>query len=441
MKKIGVALLGCGTVGGGTARILTQDIESIRSRSGLPIELSYIVDLDFSHAKALRMDPSLFEGDYQKVLADPNVQIIVELVGGLTFAKTSVEQALKAGKHVVTANKALLATYGNELFALARKNQVTIGFEASCAGGIPIIKAMTDGLIANRIDAIFGIVNGTCNFILSEMSQKGQSYQEALSQAQADGLAEADPTLDVSGMDSAHKIAIMGALAFEGQVDLESIPVTGIDTLDLLDLKIGTQLGYVMKLIAVAQRMDSGISFRVRPAFITKGHPLAWISGPFNAVSVYGSSVGHTMYYGRGAGASPTASAVAADIVSVASGQMQIVFDQYRFWPDLTKPSSQLPTSEIKSRYYLRFNIADKAGAMAKITNILGQNGISISSALQKELPEGADSLQAVPLVMTTHMAKEADIDRAIAQINDLDVILAKTICISIVDEHPETIH
>ncbi|WP_028972770.1 homoserine dehydrogenase [Spirochaeta cellobiosiphila] len=440
MSKIGIALLGCGTVGGGTAKILTQDIESICKRSGLDLELSYVVDVNFSHAESIGIPSNLFETDYQKVLKDPLVKIVVELVGGTTIAKSFVEQALKSGKHVVTANKALLAIYGKELFALARANDVTIGFEASCAGGIPIIKALTEGLIANRIDALFGIVNGTCNFILSEMTQKGQSYEEALKEAQELGLAEADPTLDVSGMDSAHKIAIMGALSFAGSVELDQIPVEGIDNLDLLDLKVGTELGYIMKLIAVAQRMENGISFRVRPAFIGKNHPLAWIKGPFNAVSVYGSSVGHTLYYGRGAGASPTASAVASDIVSVASGVSDIVFNQYNFWPDLTDKAVQLPNSEIKSRYYLRFNIADKVGAVAQITTILGNNGISISSALQKELTETSKQEYAVPLVMTTHLAKEEDVTKAIALINASDVTLANTICISIVDEHPETI-
>ncbi|MBT3201048.1 MAG: homoserine dehydrogenase, partial [Phycisphaerales bacterium] len=307
-KSTGVAIVGCGTVGGAAATLLTRDAKLISERCGSQIQLRYVIDVDFSVAEELGIDESLFCTDLDKALADDSVQVVAELVGGTTIAKTIIEKALNAGKHVVTANKALLAHHGTELWALARKNGVCIAFEGSCAGGIPIIQSLCGGLLGNRIDAIFGIVNGTCNYILSEMTTRGQSYSEALADAQADGLAEADPTLDVAGVDSAHKIAIMAALAFGRQIDFDAIPANGIDSLDTMEIRFGQELGYVVKLLAIAQRQSDGLSLRVRPAFISKEHPLAWVSGPFNAVSVYGHATGHTMYYGRGAGGLPTAS-------------------------------------------------------------------------------------------------------------------------------------
>jgi len=268
-KPLGIAIVGCGTVGGATADLLTGDQSVIKSKVAIPMELRYIVDVDFSHARELGLDESLFTDNIDGLISDDSVQIVVELVGGLTFAKEVVEKALRAGKHVVTANKALLAHYGAELYGLAHDNGVSIAFEASCAGGIPIIRAMNEGLSANRIDAIFGIVNGTCNFILTEMISKNKSYSDALSDAQRDGLAESDPTLDVSGGDSAHKLAIMASLAFGTKIDFDKIPLEGIDTLDLCDVGYGETLGYVIKLLAIAERQDDGISLRVRPAFIS----------------------------------------------------------------------------------------------------------------------------------------------------------------------------
>jgi len=435
-KPLGIAIVGCGTVGGATADLLTGDQSVIKSKVAIPMELRYIVDVDFSHARELGLDESLFTDNIDGLISDDSVQIVVELVGGLTFAKEVVEKALRAGKHVVTANKALLAHYGAELYGLAHDNGVSIAFEASCAGGIPIIRAMNEGLSANRIDAIFGIVNGTCNFILTEMISKNKSYSDALSDAQRDGLAESDPTLDVSGGDSAHKLAIMASLAFGTKIDFDKIPLEGIDTLDLCDVGYGETLGYVIKLLAIAERQDDGISLRVRPAFISKEHPLAWVSGPFNAVSVYGHVTGHTMYYGRGAGGKPTASAVVSDIISIGIGTSPRVFELLNVWADRVEPANQLPIDEVESRYYIRITCADEAGVLAQIASILGKHNISITSLLQHESTK--PGVSDVPVIITTHKAREGNVRKALSEIDALDVIKAKSVCIGIVEEYPE---
>ena len=434
-KTTGVAIVGCGTVGGAAATMLTQNVELISKRCGSRIELRYIVDVDFTGAEELGMDATLFCKDLDKVLADDSVQIVAELVGGTTIAKMIIEKALTAGKHVVTANKALLAHHGVELWALARSNGVCIAFEGSCAGGIPIIGALCGGLLGNRIDAIFGIVNGTCNYILSEMTTRGQSYAEALGRAQADGLAEANPTLDVAGIDSAHKIAILAALAFGRQIDFDAIPISGIDSLDTMDIRFGQELGYVVKLLAIAQRQSDGLSLRVRPAYISKEHPLAWVSGPFNAVSVYGHATGHTMYYGRGAGGLPTASAVIADIASIALGTAQRLSSVLGIWPDQAPEANQLAIEAVRSRYYLRVMADDQPGVLARVAEILAQYDISICSVLQHESPH-ADA--GVPVIITTYEATEGDVLDALQKIDAMDAIKSKTTCIGIVDEHEE---
>ena len=436
VKKIGVAVIGCGIVGGATAKLLINDGEMLKNRTGLELNLKYIVDVNFSRAQDLGLDSSLFESDLDKVLNDPEIGICVETVGGTTIAKDITEKILKAGRQVVTANKALLALHGPALMKTARENGAAIGFEASCGGGIPIIRALCDGLAANRIDAFYGIVNGTCNYILTEMIQKGQSYADALSDAQKDGLAEADPTLDVTGGDSSHKLAIMAALSFGKHIDYNKLSVHGIDTLDLTDVKYGAELGYIVKLLAIAQRKDKGISLRVAPAFIKKQHPLAWVNGPFNAVSVYGSSVGHTMYYGRGAGGSPTASAVVADVISAAMGVTRLQFETMNIWPDKTEPAVQLPVEEFEGKYYLRAMVADKPGMLGKLSAILGNLDISIASALQKEAESGSNA--AVPIVITTYSTKEGNIRKAVEEISKLDGVTGKPIHIGIVDEHEE---
>ena len=437
-EQLGVALIGCGTVGGAVATILTRDRAVLAARIAPELTLLCVVDVDFANAERLGLNKQLFRTDLDEALKDDNVHVVVELIGGITAAKKIIERAIAAGKHIVTANKALMAHHGAELCALARSKGVCIAFEASCAGGIPIIRALSDGLIANRIDALYGIVNGTCNYILTEMTQQGKTYAESLAEAQREGLAEADPTLDVAGIDSAHKLAILASLAFGGSIDFEAIPVEGIDALETCDVANGQELGYVVKLLAIAQRRQDGLCLRVRPAFISKEHPLAWVSGPFNAVSVYGHATGHTMYYGRGAGGMPTASAVLADCAAIATGTAQQKFEQLRIWPDICEAARQLPIEAVESRYYLRVMCEDKPGVMARIADILGRRQISIRSVLQHEVQIDGENGPGVPLIITTHRAVEGSVRKALSEVDTLDVVKAKSICIGIVDEHEE---
>jgi homoserine dehydrogenase len=434
-----VAIVGCGTVGSATAEILLRDHGFLSERTGSHIELRYITDRSYRKARARALDEGLYEPDFEKVLGDEQVNVVVELVGGIETARSIIVRSLSAGKHVVTANKALLAQEGAELFKLARESGVTLGFEASCGGGIPIIRSLYDGLIANRIEALFGIVNGTCNFILTEMIQRGLSYKEALALAQERGFAEADPELDVSGHDTAHKIAIMSALAFGHSIKYEDIPVTGIDTLSPTDLAFGRELGYVAKLLAMAVRKDEGLSIQVRPVFITLEHPLAWVSGPFNAVSVYGHITGHTMYYGRGAGGSPTASAVVADIAGIASGVIPRLFSRTGIWPDVVEPAKQLSSEHSVSKFYLSLQLGDHPGALARIARILGEHDISIASLLQRD-QDRDDGEKPVPVVITVRSTPEGSLTKAIREIAELDDVAAYPISIPIIDEHAETI-
>ena len=436
--KLGVAIVGCGTVGGAVAVLLTRSAGILAGKSSALLKLRRIVDVDFSRARELELDERLFSDDVDAAVADDEVGAVVELVGGTTVAREIIEKALTAGKHVVTANKALLAHHGAALHALAHKHGVCLAYEASCAGGVPIIRALCGGLLANRIDAVYGIVNGTCNYILTEMTTRGRTYAEALADAQASGLAETDPTLDVTGVDTAHKLAILAGLAFGQRIDFESIPVEGIDPLDLADIRYGQELGYVVKLLAIAQRQPDGISLRVRPAFISLGHPLAWVSGPFNAVSVYGHATGHTMYYGRGAGGLPTASAVVADLADVAMGTATRAFEQLQILPDRTRDGRQLPIEAVRSRYYLRMRVEDKPGVLGTVATILGRHDISILSVLQHQPPEDTASPEGVPLVIMTHRAQEGAVRKALAEIDALDAVNAQSVLIGIVDEHPE---
>ena len=436
-STFGVALVGCGTVGTAAATMLTRDRGLLGGKMMTALELRHIVDIDFTRAKEAGLDEKLFRSDLGDALKDESVGAVVELIGGTTAARDVIEQAIRAGKHVVTANKALLAHHGTELCSLARENGVCIAFEASCAGGVPIIRALCSGLVANRIDAVYGIVNGTCNYILTEMTTKDRSYAEALADAQCDGLAEADPTLDVAGTDSAHKLAIIAALAFRQQIDFGAIPINGIDSLELCDVANGQELGYVIKLLAIGQRQKDGLSLRVCPAFISKEHPLAWVSGPFNAVSVYGHATGHTMYYGRGAGGMPTASAVVADLADIAMGSAKGLFDHLKIMADLAE-GTQLPVEAIRSRYYIRMRVQDAPGVLANIAAILGRLDISICSVLQHEPSAGGDPSAGVSLVITTYKAQEGAVRKALSKIDALDTVKASSVCIGIVDEHPE---
>jgi len=435
-KRLRVGLVGCGTVGGAVAGLLLEDREAISQRSGIDIELAGIFNRSFDHAKHLGLPDTLFRDNDTELLDDPSIDIIIELVGGLDYAKRLITRALEAGKHVVTANKALLAHHGRELFAYARERGLSIAFEASCGGGIPIIRAITDGLLANRIDALYGIVNGTSNYILTNMVQRGLTFPEALKKAQEIGLAESDPTLDVEGVDSAHKIAIMTSLAFGTAVDFDSIEVRGIHNLETIDVRIGSELGYVIKLIAAAHRIDHGVSLWVRPAFFSREHPLAWVNGPFNALSVYGNAAGHTLYYGRGAGGRATASAVLADLLAIGLGTFPAVFSTTAFWPDTNTDTKQIAAQQTISRFYLRIMALDKPGVLAQISKILGDREISIASLVQHEQAE--DSHDKVPVVVTTHRCLQADLESAVSEIDSLPTTDDRSVWIPIVDEHPE---
>lgn len=487
-RTLKVAIVGCGTVGGATAEILLRDRAAIATRSGVDIEVTALVSRTFRHARTLGLPKSLFVHDVDTVLADPSIDVVCELMGGIETAGAVIRRALAAGKHVVTANKALLAHHGAELFALARSSGRVIGFEASCGGGIPIVRALTDGLLANGIDALYGVLNGTSNFILSEMARDGSDYGDALSRAQSGGFAEADPTLDVSGADAAHKLALLAALGFGRNLDLDSITVEGIAELKSLDVRFAAELGYVIKPLAVAYRLDEGLTAWVGPAFIATSHPLAWVNGPFNAVSVYGSVNGHTLYYGRGAGGEPTASAVIADLIALASGTLPATFAATRYWPDLNEHADRgkdaraeaahaaadadaaadagvsatgagtapgagpvgagagagdqvllphIPVERSMGRYYLRIMAIDQPGVLAAIASILGSHSISIASLRQHEQ---ARNNELIPLVITTHICREGDLVSALAALEAHPQTGEQVVWLPIVEEHPELI-
>ncbi len=438
MKKLeaGVLVVGCGTVGGATVEALLGQTDIIQARSGVSLRLTGIVSRTFASARRHGFPETLFRESLESALEDPDTDIVVETVGGVETGEAIIRAAIAAGKHVVTANKALIAERGTQLFETARKAGVTIAFEASCAGGIPIVRSLYDGLTANRIDALFGIVNGTSNYILSRMVQEGSSYREALAEAQREGYAEADPTLDVDGTDSVHKLAILSRLAFGVACHPDDIPTVGIDSLNREDIAHAARLGYVVKLLAVAQRHDNGVSLFVRPAFISREHPLAWVSGPFNAVSVYGTVTGHTMYYGRGAGGAPTAGSIIADLVSIARGSYAPVFEHSCAW-DQHDAVAVVPASRLAHRYYLRMLVDDTPGTLARITRILSDHEISIASVMQAESDESTPP-KPVQVVITLHRTEESKLSAPLEKITALDAVKQGPAPITIIDEHPE---
>jgi homoserine dehydrogenase len=433
-NTIGITLFGAGVVGGGVLRILGEQSELLYRRSGLRFDVRHVVVRNPS--KYNRALPLTTDGNM--AVDDPNVQILVELAGGTSTASDIIERALRLGKTVITANKALLALRSAELFSLARKNNASIGFEASCCGGIPIIGAIQRGLVANRINALVGIVNGTCNFILTRMTRNGWSYDQSLKEAQKLGFAEADPTLDVSGRDAAQKLAILASLAFDARVAEKDVHVEGIDTLEAIDIQFAKGLGYVIKLLAIAERSndDDKLTLRVHPSLVHEDDVLADVNDSFNAVSVYGHALGHAVFYGRGAGAMPTASAVVSDLVSAAMGIESQRFQHLRALPDLTEPVKTLPLDQLTSRYYLRLMVYDEPGVIAKVSSVLGKYGISLSSIHQKE--SDPETVEIVPLVITTHEAKEGAIRDAIKEIDSLNVVKPVSKCLRIIDSPKE---
>jgi len=427
-SSIGIGMIGCGTVGSGVAKLLHEMGEQYALRLGRRLTLRRVLVRDAGRAR--EAEPSLLTTDADAFFNTPDMPIVIEVAGGKGVVSQYVRRALKAGKHVVTANKSLLAAEGAELFALARQHGASIAFEASCGGGIPIITATSFGLMANRINGLYGILNGTCNYILTEMTRHGKTYAAALAEAQQKGFAEADPTLDVSGRDAAQKLAVLASLAFGQAVNDSDVWSEGIDRLDLSDIRFGSELGYDIKLLAIGERTDAGLSLRVHPCFVHKDAMIAQVLSSFNALSVYGSAVGHTMYYGRGAGQLPTASAVVSDVINVASGWYGKAFDNMKLWTDSHAPAKLADPSKLVQRFYLRINALDVPGVMAKVTTALGNAGISISAVLQHEAKVG----QFVPVVIVTHNAEQGPVMNACKTIAALDVVREHPTLIRIVD-------
>jgi len=426
MKPINVGLLGIGTVGGGTFTVLTRNQEEITRRAGRPIRIVKVADRDVARAREVTKNTVEVTDDAFSVVSDPNIDIVVELIGGCTVAKELVLKAIENGKHVVTANKALLALHGNEIFAAAQKNGVMVAFEAAVAGGIPIIKAVREGLAANRIEWIAGIINGTTNFILSEMREKGLAFDDVLKEAQRLGYAEADPTFDVEGIDAAHKLMILAAIGFGIPMQFDKAYTEGITNLTREDIRYAEQLGYRVKLLGITKRTDNGVELRVHPTLIPEKRLIANVDGAMNAVLVKGDAVGPTMYYGKGAGAEPTASAVVADLVDVtrmATADPHQRVPHLAFQPDQLSDLPILPMDEVRTAYYLRLRAADKPGVLADITRILGDLSISIDAFLQKEPAEGE---QEVDIIMLTHITVEKNINQAISKIEALPAISGK---------------
>ena len=431
-KTVKVGLVGFGTVGSGVAKLILEEAERIAVKTGLRLELACIVDTDTESARPVKLPKGILTKDLNILLNDDSIQIGVELVGGTDAAKDVQLKILDAGKDVVTANKALIAEHGNELYNAAHRNSRCIAFEGSCAGGIPIISAIRTGLSANDITAMYGIVNGTCNYILTEMTSKGEGFSEALAQAQEKGYAEADPTLDISGGDSAHKLAILASIAFGYEITLDDIFVEGIETISKDDIRYGGEMGYILKLLAIGQKDEEGrVSLRVHPSFIARDNALARVDGPFNAISVFGNAVGQVMFYGRGAGMMPTASAVVADIIDVAIGNSIRTFRHLHLKPRSEISSLIEEVGNCVSRFYIRVQAMDQPGVVASYSKVLGDHDISISGALQHE-GRGPDNT--VPVVITTHPTQEKNVTAAISELEELDVLNGKPVCIRIVD-------
>ena len=422
MDKRNIALCGCGTVGSGVASLLLEENGAAAQRFGSGLKLKYILDARVSEIEA-RLDPPMevtVTDDRPAVLQDEDVDVVVELFGGIDAARELIEQALRAGKDVVTANKALLAEHGDQLFKLARECDRSIAFEASVGGGIPIISAVRDDLVANRIESIYGILNGTCNYVLTRMTGENLSYEEALKGAQEKGYAEADPTLDVEGIDSAHKLAVLARLAFGVKVDLDDIACEGISDVTVEDLEYARQLGYSLKLLAVGMRTDGGIDLRVHPTLLRHDHPLSAVSGAFNAVCVHSDMVGETVFTGLGAGRNPTASAVVADIYRVALGTYRQTFGALNRFGELPD-APMVPFEDVVTRCYFRLGCLDQPGVLAQVAGIMGEEDISIASCIQQDLP--AEGEEHVPVVFMTHQAREGDVEKALQRINRLDCI------------------
>ncbi len=426
MKPVKVGILGLGTVGSGTFNVLKRNQKEILGRAGRRIEVAMVADRDVERAQSIVKGDCEVVADGYLLVNNPEIDIVVELIGGYTVAKDFVLKAIENGKHVVTANKALLAVHGNEIFEAAQKKKVIVAFEAAVAGGIPIIKALREGLTANRIEWIAGIINGTTNFILSGMRDKGLDFNTVLKDAQALGYAEADPTFDIEGIDAAHKATIMSAIAFGVPVQFDKAYVEGITKLESIDITYAEQLGYRIKLLGITKRMANGIELRVHPTLIPEKRLIANVEGAMNAVLVNSDAVGATLYYGKGAGSEPTASAVIADLVDIA--RVDTVNPEHRvpylaFQPDAMNDTPILPITEVTTSYYLRMQVKDQPGVLADITRILADLSISIDAFLQKEPLEG-ETL--VDIIILTHQTQEKNMNAAIEKIEQISTVMGK---------------
>ena len=429
MKPIQVGLLGMGTVGSGTFNVLQRNQEEIKRRAGRAIEISMVADLDVAKAQALCGSHVKVVSDARQIIANPDIDIVVELIGGYGIAKALVLEAIAAGKHVVTANKALLAVHGTEIFEAARAKGVMVAFEAAVAGGIPIIKALREGLTANRIQWVAGIINGTTNFILSEMREKGLDFDVVLQEAQRLGYAETDPTFDIEGVDAAHKVTLMSALAFGIPVQFDQAYIEGITKLGAADIKYAEQLGYRIKLLGITKRTEAGIELRVHPSLVPTQRLIANVEGAMNAVMVQGDAVGTTLYYGKGAGSEPTASAVIADLVDITRLHTADPLNRVphlAFQPNAMSNLKILPMSDVITSYYLRLRVADEAGVLAKLTSLLADANISIDAVLQREADQVSQAGEnQTDVIILTHDTVEGKMNEVLAQMQALPTVMA----------------
>ncbi len=437
MKPVHLGLIGCGTVGTGVARLLIEKKQLIEERTGIPLVLKYVADLDTETDRGITFEPGVFIQDARRIVSDPQIDIVIEMIGGETLARELITEAMENGKHVVTANKALLATHGNKLFQLAESRGVDLAFEASVAGCMPIIKTLRESLAANEIHAMVGILNGTCNYILSQITEKGMPFETALKQAQENGYAEADPTLDVGGFDAAHKLAILTGLAYGMPINYSDVYVEGISAITPLDIQFAAEFGYRIKLLAIGKHRGDAVEARVHPTMIPFDNILSNVSGSLNAVTVTGDAVGDLFLSGYGAGMMPTASAVLSDIVDLArnhasqsSGRVPPTACQSNH----IRTIPVMPITDIVTHYYFRFEVLDQPGVLSTISGILGENGISIKSVQQK----GRKTNGTVPIVMLTHHAKEADVQEAFQRIAGLEVVGKPPMLIRIEQEETE---
>jgi len=434
MDKINIGLIGLGNIGTGVVKLLKQNEELIAQKLGAKLILKKIADIDITTSRGVKINKNLLTTNAREIINDKDISIVIELMGGYEPARTFVLEAIAQGKHVVTANKALLATYGNEIFPAAQKKEVDIGFEASVGGTIPIIKTLKESLVANKINSLMGIMNGTCNFILTKMTDEGKMFDEVLKEAQKLGFAEADPTFDIEGIDTAHKMAIILSLAYGKKVNLKDIYLEGITKISREDIAFAKELGYRIKLLAIAMLKNDAVEARIHPTMISSGHLLANVNRNYNAFHIVGDASGPVFLFGQGAGMMPTASAVFSDIIDIARNILKGITYRVplRSIGETAMTSIKLiPMDDIETKYYFRFSAIDRPGVLSKISGILGENNISIATVIQKARGEGG----AVPIVMTTYRAQEKNVRQALKKIDKLNMVMDKTILIRIEDE------